>query len=138
MSVADLYPWLKALHVAAALIFVGGVFAAAVFLAAAAREAAIGPSLVQTVRRWDRVVTTPAMMLVWVLGLTLASAGGWLAAGWLWAKLILVILLSGVHGVQSGWLRRLARDAVAPPPFLTALIFGCVIGIAILAVAKPF
>lgn len=139
MTVALFYPWLKALHVASALIFVGGVFAAAVFLRAAAHEALISPSLVQAVRRWDRVVTTPAMLLVWIFGLTLASAGGWLAEGWLWAKLVLVIMLSGVHGVQSGWLRRLAgKPALAPPPFLTGLIFGCIVGIAILAVAKPF
>jgi hypothetical protein len=34
----------------------------------------------------------------WVAGLYLAWAGHWLSAGWLHAKLLLVLVLSGVHG----------------------------------------
>lgn len=138
MSLAEYYPWLKALHVASALVFVGGVFAAAVFLAAAAQEADISPSLVHAMRQWDRVVTTPAMLLVWMFGLTLASTGGWLGDGWLWAKLVLVVVLSGVHGVQSGSLRGLAGGGVLRRRSLIGVICGCIIGIAVLAVVKPF
>ena len=39
------------------------------------------------------------MLLVWALGLTLATAGHWFADGWLQAKLAFVLILSGLHGV---------------------------------------
>jgi len=35
------------------------------------------------------------------LGITLAVMGGWYSAPWLWAKLVLVFMLSGLHGNQS-------------------------------------
>ena len=138
MSLAELYPWLKALHVASALIFVGGMFAVAVFLGAASAQPAADAALARGVRRWDQAVTTPAMLLTWALGLTLASSGGWLADGWLWAKLILVVVLSLIHGIQSGRLRRLSGGAAVPPLVLAPLILGCVAAIAVLAVVKPF
>lgn len=69
----ELYAWLKALHVAAAITFVAGVLAVAVLLGAAQPGHAETP---QAVHRWDRTVTTPAMLLVWAFGLTLALMGG--------------------------------------------------------------
>jgi len=76
----DPYAWVKALHVAAAITFVAGVLSVALFLAAPP------PGHAETARalhRWDRKVTTPAMLLVWALGLTLALMGGWFPDGWL-------------------------------------------------------
>ena len=132
----DPYLWLKALHVAAAMTFVGGVLGMALFLRA------IGPDhadLVRKVRRWDQRVTTPAMLLVWALGLSLALMGGSFRDGWLIAKLVFVVALSGVHGVQSAKLRRLAGGLPAPPAsgLIAPAIIGSVIAIAVLVVVKP-
>ena len=132
----DPYLWLKALHVAAAMTFVGGVLGVAAVLRA------VGPGhadLVRKVRRWDQRVTTPAMLLVWALGLSLALMGGWLRDGWLIAKLVFVIALSGVHGVQSAKLRRLAGGLPTTPTsgLVAPVIVGCVIAIAVLVVVKP-
>ena len=137
MTPAELYPWLKALHVASALVFVGGVIGVAVFLAAASADFANAP-LAQRIRRWDQAVTTPAMLLVWAFGLTLALSGGWMSGGWLQAKLVLVVIVSAIHGMQSGRLRRLSGGSATKPLALPPFILGCVIGIAILAVVKPF
>ena len=138
MSLAEAYPWLKAFHVATALAFVGGVLAVSVFLAAArAAPGAVG-GVARVVRRWDRTVTTPAMLLVWALGLTLATAGHWFADGWLQAKLAVVLVLSAVHGIQSGHLRRLAGGAAISPLPTAPFAIGCAVVIALLAVAKPF
>lgn len=139
MSPADLYPWLKALHVAAALGFVGGVLAVSVFLAAtfAEAEGAAVPALARAVRRWDQAVTTPAMLLVWAFGLALAVTGHWLADIWLQAKLVFVVVLSGLHGVQSGRLRRLAGGASVPSLRSAPFVMACVLAIAVLAVVKP-
>ena len=138
MNAADLYPWLKALHVATALAFVGGVLVVSVFLAAVSEGDAAAASMARGIRRWDQAVTTPSMLLVWALGLTLATTGHWFADGWLQAKLALVFALSGLHGVQSGRLRRLAGADAIRPLRAAPFAIGCAVAIALLAVAKPF
>ncbi|WP_414448034.1 CopD family protein [Burkholderia sp. 22PA0099] len=138
MTLAMLYPWLKALHVAAALMFVGGVSAGALCLSAAP-HAAGAQALAAVLERWDRYVTTPAMLLVWGLGLGLATMGHWFDSGrWLIVKLVLVVLLSGLHGVQSGRLSALRRGAAARPWRAAPAVVVLVAGIAMLAVVKPF
>lgn len=137
MSLDAIYPWLKALHVAAALTFVGGVMAVSVFLRAAPPDDPFVAPIARGVRRWDQMVTTPAMLLVWGFGLTLAMAGHWFAAGWLQAKFVLVVILSGLHGVQSGRLRRAARGAHTQRSYVAMVVVGCAVGIALVAVAKP-
>lgn len=132
MSIGDIYPWLKAFHVAAALTFVGGVLAVSVFLNASTDAAAA-----RAVRCWDQAVTTPAMLLVWALGLTLALTGNWFADFWLQAKLVLVIVLSGIHGVQSGRLRRLVGGNAVPALRTNYIVLACIVVIAVLAVVKP-
>lgn len=135
----DVYTVAKAVHVAAAIIFVAGVLLAAITLSAAAKDEAAPSALLQAVRRWDALVTTPAMLLLWALGLTLTLLRHWLPSGWLIAKLILVVLLSGLHGVSSGRLRRLATGAkavrgIASPPLVAAVATIIVF----LVVTKPF
>lgn len=142
------YDRLKALHVAAVLVWFGGLLAQSIAVAAATRgggaPAADGSRLVAAVRSWDRRVTSPALVLVWALGVAVAIQGGWFRSGWLQAKLALVVLLSGLHGVQAGVLRRLstAPETGAPPPPalgwtpLAAALSAA--AIAVLAVAKPF
>ena len=120
----------------AAFTFFAGVLAAAVFLAGAD---AASTGAVRAMRRWDQRVTTPAMLLVWALGLTLALAGGWFTAGWLIVKLGFVVALSGLHGMQSATLRRLAGGGPAPAPsrFAAPAAIVAILVIAILAVLKP-
>ena len=137
MSLADVYPWLKALHVAAALAFVGGVLAVSVLLQALPTDGSGSAPVARVVRRWDRAVTTPAMLLVWAFGLALALTGHWFADLWLQAKLVVVVVLSGIHGVQSGRLRRMAGGTVAKPLRSAPIILAGILAIAVLAVVKP-
>jgi putative membrane protein len=133
------YLWLKAIHVAAVLIFIGGLFSQSLVVASG------GPgdtNMVRFVSTWDRCVTLPAMLTVWLSGALAAATGGWFASPWLWAKLCLVVALTGLHGVQSGRLRRLRRDGSSSPKLNPLVVPGavavCVAVIAALAVAKPF
>ncbi len=139
---AVLYLWMKALHVAAAITFVGGVLADALVLAMMARTepAATERALpLQSLRGWGQAVTTPAMLLAWTLGLVLAVQGGWFAFGWLRVKLAAVLALSAIHGVQSGRLRRLEGGGRALTWMrLAPVILAMVVAICALAVAKPF
>lgn len=139
MTLPDGYTALKALHVGAALVFGGGVLATALLLRVACGALAARP-VARVALRWSRIVTTPAMLLVWSLGLALGIEGGWFSEPWLWAKLVFVLILSALHGVQSGALRRWA-GGLAPPPMVSSpaaalLAVACLIVIAGLAVTK--
>lgn len=56
--------WLKAAHVAAVLIFIGGLFAQAIGVAAGANGET---RTVHLVALWDQRVTLPAMLTTWLL-----------------------------------------------------------------------
>ena len=138
------YLWLKALHIAAVLVWIGGLFAAAfvVAIGSIGSPGEPGPTaLIKEIRRWDRRVTAPAMLVVWGAGLTLAMLSAWFPAPWLIIKLGVVGLLSALHGILSGLLRRLGRpDAPSARPWLRhapLLIIGGVIAIVVLVVVKP-
>lgn len=93
-------------------------------------------------RRLLKIIINPAMIATWILGLWLAWSGGFFSAAWLHLKLLLVLVLSGMHGFLVHWVRDFASDrdrhsekfyrAINEVP--TVLM----IGIVILAVVKPF
>ncbi len=61
-------------------------------------------------RRLLRVIATPAMVATWLFGILLATATGAWGAGWLHAKLALVLALSALHGLLAREVGRLAQD----------------------------
>jgi uncharacterized membrane protein len=141
------YLWLKAFHIAAAVTWIGGMIAAAVTIAAfsgsgAGADASDRAVILKAVQHWDRQVTSPAMLLVWALGVSLALKGGWFSEIWLMLKLGVVLVLSGLHGMLSGTLRRLAQ-ADGPPGLpvlrhIPAAIVASVLFIVTVVVIKPF
>ena len=56
-----------------------------------------------------KIILTPSMIIVWVLGLSMAYAGGHFAFGWLHAKLMLVLVLTGYHGWLVAQTKKMAR-----------------------------
>ena len=114
------YLTIKAFHVAAIIIWTGGMLLVALLLASMRPTA--GPfllpehRLLAVLHRWNRRVTTPAMVSAWVLGLAMAMLGHWFAAMWLSAKLAVVLALSALHGVQAGTLRRLIGNGMCRKP----------------------
>ena len=68
-------------------------------------------------RRLLRAIINPAMIATWVLGLDaglawaliLGMAGS--PSGWLQAKLVLVLVLSAVHGLFARWVKDFAADS---------------------------
>jgi putative membrane protein len=61
-------------------------------------------------RRLLRFIMTPAMLVSWIFGLALMIGAGWSKAPWMNAKLLLVVVMSGVHGWLSVCVKRFARD----------------------------
>lgn len=141
MTVLEFYPYLVAAHVTAVAFLVGGMLAHDRMVHAIARhppDQQVGA--VAALHRLDRRMTTPALLLSWIFGLSLAAWAGWFPSPWLVIKLAFVVALSALHGVQSGRLRRFARDGT-PAKGMSGTGLGILIvmlTIAVLAVVKPF
>jgi len=141
----QVYPWLKAFHVAAAMTWISGMVAVGLVvasrLAGAGIQATHDPRHLDVIRRWDRCVTLPAMLVVWGLGLGMAMLAGWFGSPWLMIKLAIVGALSALHGLLSGMLRRLGASAEQPPAALRYAAPATILGVAVIAmlvVTKPF
>jgi len=93
-------------------------------------------------RRLLKAIINPAMAVTWVAGLYLAWAGHFLTAGWFHGKLLLVLLLSGVHGFFSRCVKDFAADRNRRSQKFYRIVnevpTGLMIGIVILVIVKPF
>jgi protoporphyrinogen IX oxidase len=142
------YLLIKSLHVVAIVTWVGGMIAASLMVAsrqvAALTRNHCSDRLqsLEVIRRWDRHVTAPAMILAWGLGMTMAVQGEWLGSRWLTIKLVFAVLLVALHGLSSGALRRTAFDMPRPVDsilrYAAPAAIVCVAIISFLVIAKPF
>lgn len=108
-----LYPWIKAFHVIAVIAWMAGMlYLPRLFVYHV--EAPAGSDQAETFkvmeRRLLRAIINPAMTMTWVFGLWLAWSGFGFAGGWLHAKIVAVLVLSGLHGYLSAAVRRFAED----------------------------
>ena len=140
-----MYLWLKAFHVIAIIAWMAGMlYLPRLFVYHCAAEAGSTQSETFKVmeRRLLNAIITPAMVVSWVLGLWLALAGGAYAAGWLQAKVVLVLVLSALHGFFVRCVRQFARDQNRHSQKFYRVINEVpavlMVGIVILAVVKPF
>ena len=140
-----MYEWIKALHVIAVISWMGGMlYLPRLFVYHC--EAEVGSKQSETFkvmeRRLLKAIINPAMIVTWLAGLYLAWAGHFLSAGWFHAKLLLVILLSGVHGFFSRCVKDFANDRNLRSQKFYRVINEVptllIIFIVILVVVKPF
>src|SRR5258705_13081837 len=140
-----MYEWIKALHVIAVIAWLAGMlYLPRLFVYHCESEA--GSKQFETFkvmeRRLLKAIINPAMIVTWLAGLYLAWTGHWFSAGWLHGKLLLVVILSGVHGFFS----RCVKDfAAGRNPrgqnfyrIINEITTVLMIGIVILVVVKPF
>jgi len=93
--------------------------------------------------RLRRIIMTPSLLLVWLLGLTmLALNPALLSQGWMHAKLALVIGLTGLHGYLVGLGRKIDNGdealSTSRMKLLNEVPFLIMIAVVLLAVVKPF
>ena len=106
------YPWVKAAHVTFVIFWMAGLFLLP-RLYVYHQEAAVGSpedrAWIERESRVRSIILTPAMIIVWILGLMLAfDVDAW-SQSWFHAKLALVIALSGYQGWLAYYGRKLAR-----------------------------
>jgi len=108
------YYWLKAGHIIFMVFWMAGLFMLPrqmLYMHAAAPgsdEEALWATRSSTLRR---MILTPSIGVVWLLGLTLAWTIGAFDQGWFHAKLLLVIALSGYHGWMVAQATKMAAGA---------------------------
>jgi protoporphyrinogen IX oxidase len=137
--------WLKALHIVAVIAWLAGLLYLPrlfVYHCGAAPESELAQTFAVMEVRLLRRIMNPAMIAVWVTGPLLAWGLGVYRDGWLMAKVLLVVLLTGYHHALGRWRKdfaaahnvrsqRFYRVANEVPTLL-------LVGIVILAVVKPF
>ena len=106
------YAWIKAGHVIFVIFWVAGLFMLPrfyVYHQESAPGSAEEARWIERERKLRQIIITPAMLLVWLFGLSLAWITGAWQQGWFVAKFLLVLALSGYHGWMVGYGRKLAR-----------------------------
>ena len=106
------YPWVKAAHVTFVIFWLAGLFLLP-RLYVYHQEATVGSpedrAWIEREARVMSIILTPAMIVVWILGLMLAfDIDAW-HQGWFMAKFVIVVLLSGYQGWLSAYGKKLAK-----------------------------
>ncbi|GLQ54541.1 protoporphyrinogen oxidase HemJ [Devosia nitrariae] len=139
--------WVKALHVISVIAWMAGLlYLPRLFVYHA--DAEIGSKQSETFkvmeRRLLRAITTPAMIAAWIFGLWMVI--GFQAVsfteGWVWLKAVLVIALSGYHGLLVRHWKAFAADRNDKPARYFRIINEVptllMIGIVIAVIVRPF
>jgi len=139
------YPWVKAAHVTFVIFWMAGLFLVPRFYVYHHETAPGSAEDRAWIEREDRartIILTPAMSVVWVLGLMLAFHLGTFGQWWFTAKLLLVVALSGYQGWIGSYGKALAAGK-RPMASRSLRIMNEVPGIAaalivVLVIVRPF
>ena len=139
--------WVRAAHVISVIAWMAGLlYLPRLFVYHSGAEAGSGQSETFKVmeRRLYRGIMTPAMLASWAFGVWLAFGFGivdW-SMGWMWAKAVFVIVLTGFHGFLGRCRGEFAQDRNRRSPRFFRLINEVptliMIGIVIAVIVKPF
>ena len=106
------YLWLKAGHIIFVIFWMAGLFMLPRFFVyhqEAAPESPENAVWVEREAKLLKIILWPAMIVAWILGLTLAWTTGAFAQGWFHAKFGLVLILSAYQLYLAGYHQALAR-----------------------------
>ena len=141
------YQWILAAHIIFVIFWMAGLFMLPRYLVYHQEALSAGRSdeaalWVERETKIRHIILTPAIIVVWLLGATLATIGQHWGEGWLHVKLLFVLALSGYHGWAVGYAKKLATGKptltgkqlrlLNEVPAVTAAI------IVVLAFVKPF
>jgi putative membrane protein len=106
------YPWVKAAHITFVIFWMAGLFLLPRFYVYH-QETTVGSpedrAWIEREARVRSIILTPAMLVVWILGLMLAFHLNVWGQGWFSAKLALVVALTGYQGWLGAYGNKLAK-----------------------------
>jgi putative membrane protein len=106
------YAWIKAGHVIFVMFWIAGLFMLPrfyVYHQESTPGSAEEKKWIERERKLRNIIISPAMILVWLFGLSLMwTIQAW-TMGWFQLKFLIVLLLSGYHGWMVAYGRKLAR-----------------------------
>ena len=106
------YLWLKAGHVIFVIFWMAGLFMLPRYFVYHQESPPGSPECALWVEREAkllRIILWPALTLVWLLGMALATTTGAFGQGWFQAKLALVLALTAYHVWLAGYATALAK-----------------------------
>ena len=124
------YRWIGSFHLIAAVVWVSGLLLLAIVAgvyAGKSPDQANDVSFLNAIRAWNRKVTSPAMLLLWLFGAILIVKSGDLFQPWLIMKLIVLLFLSAVHGTLSKTIRILTPHQPAHSSLMTRQSKGLIV-----------
>ena len=141
-----LYLWVKALHVIFVIALMGGLL---VYPRYKIHQLSSKPGdeLFETMKdasgRLRKIILNPSLILVWVLGITmLVMNQSLLSQPWMHVKLLLVLILSGIHGYFIGVGKKIDRGTATITAkrlrMMNEVPFLLMIGIVIMVIVRPF
>lgn len=142
----SLYLWVKAFHIIFVIALMAGLLIYPRYKLHQLSSTP-GDELFETMKeasnRLRKIILNPALIIVWILGITmLVMNQSLLTVGWMHTKLLLVLILSGLHGYFISIGKKIDRGDVTPTAktmkMLNEVPFLIMIGVVILAVVKPF
>jgi putative membrane protein len=145
MDSSSLYLWVKAFHVVAVIMWMAGMLYLPRLFAyhcETVSGSAESERFKLMEKRLLRVIMNPAMVAVWLLGLTLVVLTHADQQGWFQLKFLAVIAMSGIHGFWATTVRRFASDANTRSARFYRIVNEIpailLVLIVILAIVKPF
>jgi len=110
LSISD---WLRAGHVIFMVFWLAGLFMLprqCIYMLDHAPGSEGEAKWADRMGKLRKIILTPSLILVWVLGLAIAIPGQYFSgAGWLHAKVTLVVVLSGYHGWLVAQSKKMSR-----------------------------
>lgn len=140
------YVWLKGLHIIAVIFWMAAMlYLPRLFVYHHQSEPGgeLERALLIQEKNLLKIIANPALIAVWVLAITMIVANPALfSAGWFHVKLLLVVVLSGIHGFYAASQKKFVRgERVRTGKFwrvMNEIPALMVIVIVLLAVVKPF
>jgi len=112
-ALLSVYPWIKALHIAAMVAFMAGMMYLPrlfVYHHQSAQGGEAERAFIQMERRLLKGILTPALAAVWILAVLMLYANpAILKTPWFMAKFPIVFAISGIHGFYSSAQKRFER-----------------------------
>ena len=137
--------WIKVLHIISVIAWMAGLLYLPrlyVYHCESAVSSIQSETFKIMERRLYRAIITPALILSWGFGCALLVKGGFVGEGWMFLKLLLVAVLTGVHFLLGHYRLVFERDENTRPAkfyrLLNEVPTVLMIGIVILVVVRPF